>query len=153
MALPQVLPQVAMVPHPLMGVHHSTHKHSQHTVATQATHLLQQPPHTQATVGATLKLVPMVATHRRQQLHMAVRHPMVVPALVGMTPMVLKDSRHMEVQVDMGPKVHSPALSQQLVVVVSGRSFQIMKADHTITTRSQGSASGTAQLTCEATQP
>ena len=151
-ARPLVLPQVAMVPHLHMGAHHSTHKHSQHTAATQATHLLQQPPRIQAMVAATLKLVLMVATHRRQQLHTAVRHPTVGPELVGMTPMVPKDSRHMEVQEDMGARVHSPALSLQLVVVVSGRSSQITKADHTTTTKSQGSASGTAQLTCEATQ-
>ena len=149
-----VLPQVAMGPHPHMEVHHNTHKHSQHMAATQATHPLQQLQHTQAMVAATLKLVRMVATHRHQQLHMAVRHPTAVLALVGMTPMVPKGSRHMGVQVDMGAKEHSPALSQQLVVVVvSGRSSQTMKVDHTTTTRSQASVNGTAQPICEAAQP
>ena len=148
-----VLPQVAMEPHLHTVAHHSTHKHSQHTAATQATHLLQQPPHIQDMAEAIRKLVLMVPIHRHQQLLMAVRHPTVVLVLEDMIPMVPKGSRHTGAQVDMGAKVHSPALSQQLVAVVSGRSSQIMKADHTTTTRLQGSASGTAQPTCEAAQP
>lgn len=148
-----VLPQVAMVPHLHMEVHHSTHKPSQHTAATQATHLLQQPLHTQAMAAATLKLAPMVATHRRQQLPMAVRHLMVVLELEAMTPMVLRGSRHTVAPVDMVAKVHSPALSQQPVVVVSGRSSQTTKAGHTTTTKSQESASGIAQPTCRTVWP
>ena len=148
-----VQPQVAMGRHPHMEVYHSIRKHSQHMAATQATHPLQQHPHTQAMAAATLKLVLMVATHKHLLLHMVVRHPTAVLALVGMTPMVPKGSRHMGVQVDMVVKAHNPALSQQLVVVVNGRSSQIMKADLTTTTRSQASVSGTAQLTCEVAQP
>ena len=144
---------VLVLLHPMV-VPLSTHKLSQHTVDTQATHQQQQPPLIQAMVAATPRLVHMVATPKSQQLLMVVRAPTAGVGLVDMIHMALRGSSHMEVQVAMVSKVPSPAHSQQeaAVVVVSGRSSQTMKADHTTITRSQVSVSGTAQLTCKAAQ-
>ncbi len=142
-----------MGPPPHMALLLSMHQLSQPTAATQATPQQQQPPLIQAMEVATHRLVLTAATLRSQQLPMVVKHPTVVPVLVGMIPMVHRVSSHMAVLVGMVSRVLSPVLSQQQEeAAASGQSCRTMRAGLITTTRSLASVSGTAQPTCEQQQ-